>query len=345
MSGSLLLRDGLVPVMPHGCRPARIRWQRMRHRGTLRRGTGPGSTIAFPRHPRKIGAVSAKSPRGRSRVGRPVKPERHPRATALLALIGLLTWTAGGAQEPVAAVWKERAISFTYRSSIAVYSCNALRARVASILRAVGARNDIEIRLANCDESMVVPSTVVPSANAPDRTISRPVYGSNSILDRRDEREQSVDIRVVLFMPVEMTPDVLSELKADKSRRELITRVTGNPLPKFDDPIPFAAQRRVVTLSHETVGLEPAECELLDQLSRSAFPALDVQVHDRNYTCDRRRVSRIRPTLAVQALVPTFLEDGESTPPAATGGGDTHEAAPEDSSEEPAPTGHDPPPE
>jgi len=251
-----------------------------------------------------------------------------------------VTWTPGGAQEPVAAVWKERAINFTYRSSIAVYSCNALRARVASILRAVGARPDIEIRLANCNESVVV-----PGAGPTDRFDSRSRYESNPILDRRNEPEQSVDVRAVLFMPVEMTPDILSELKADKSRRELITRVTGNPLPRFDDPIPFAAQRRVVTLSYETVGLEPAECELLDQLSTSTFPALGLQVQDRNYSCDRKRVSRIRPTLAVQALVPTFLDGEDSTPAAATGGGETHEGAPEDSSEEPAPTASDPPPE
>ena len=275
-----------------------------------------GLAIAFPGYLRTIDVVSAESPPRGAGTGRHASTGRPLRATSLLALGLLWAWSPGLAQEPVAAVWKEREVSFTYRSAIAVYSCNALRARVATILRAVGARPDVEVTLVNCDESMVV----APSSVADNRVgSSRSTYAASALLDDR-QHEQSVSVRARLFMPAEITPDVMGELKADKSRRELITRVTGNPLPRFDDPVPFAALRRVVTLSHETIGLEPAECELLDQLSRIAFPALDVSVQDRDYSCDRRRVSRLRPTLVVEALVPATIDDLETEPPPAAGG-------------------------
>jgi hypothetical protein len=115
---------------------------------------------------------------------------------------------------------------------------------------------------------------------------------------------QSVFLHVTLMMPTQVTPEVLAELEKDKQRRELVARVSGNPAAKFNDPVIFAAERQEVTLSHKTVGLEPEECELLEQLSTSVFQELGVNVVRRRTNCDRTRPSLAPPELVVESLMP-----------------------------------------
>jgi len=240
------------------------------------------------------------------------------------------------AQEPVTAVWRKAEILFSYRSSIAIYSCDSLRDRVASILYAVGARRDLKIKVINCSQA------VVPMG-APAIDPARSTWGTESrasYLPPRGTVQQDSVVHVLLSMPAEMTPDVMEELKADKSRRELISRVTGDPIPRFDDPVPFAAERRVVTISHKTAGIEAVECQLLDQLVSTSFKDLGLRVVRRNHACDPRQVSKIRPTVQVEALVPVQSdtrekkqapagsgEDAGSEPPAGSGD-ETAEPAP-----------------
>lgn len=232
---------------------------------------------------------------------------------------------------PVPVVWKERELYFSYRSSKAIYSCSALQGRVASILLAVGARPDLEVTVQNCSVS-----PVVADVTTSDRTRwgweNRPA----SVVSRRDERQQVVDVVARVSMPVEMTPDVIAEMRADKSRRELISRSTGNPLPRFDDPIPFTAQKGVVTLSRETLGLEAAECELLDQLAASTFRVLDIRVVQRSYNCDRSQVSHIPPTLRVEAFVPASFRAVKAQPPPVTGENSNDPGEPASSDDQPA---------
>src|SRR5690606_11880073 len=108
---------------------------------------------------------------------------------------------------------------------------------------------------------------------------------------------QSAHLRVSAMMPVEVTPEVIAELERDKSRRALISRVTGNPAASLNDPIVFPAARQLVTLSHKTVDLEPEDCELLEQMSSGLFPELDIRVVRRGPSCDRHEVSHIPPRL------------------------------------------------
>jgi len=242
---------------------------------------------------------------------------------ALLALTLLPTCVPAAAPEPVTAVWKEHQLSFHYASFAAAYPCHVLRSRIARVLNAVGARPDLSVTLTNCDSSIIEPTVANGDATGwpQNRSGSRPDDPSSvSIRDgagwsqgrsasvsdayRRSEPLQVVDARVHLSMPAEMTPAVIAELKADRKRRELITRVTGDPLPLFDDPMVFTAQRQVVTLSHETTGIEPADCELLDQMAMTLFRTLGVRVLRRGYVCDRSWVSRIHPALDVEALLP-----------------------------------------
>lgn len=234
------------------------------------------------------------------------------RVCAWLAMTLLTSAARGAAQEPVAAVWKEHELVFTYRSSIALYTCGALQDRVASILRAVGARPDLQIKVTHCSTS-VVPTTDPhsdPRSWLPQDARFPQDTRTGSPLDRRPDREQSTVVRTRVRMPVEVTPDVMKEIERDKSRRELIARATGNPSAKFDDLVAFPAERRVVTLNYRTAGIEAIECELLDQMTSSVFRDLGIRVVRRGFTCDRLQASQIRPELDVEALLPVQYDPG-----------------------------------
>jgi len=246
------------------------------------------------------------------------------RLPVLLALSLLAIGGRAAAQEPVTAVWQKHKVVFTYQSSVAIYSCDSLRERVASIFYALGARPDLEVKVASC------PLSIIPS-DSTGYDAGRRTWEAGTGTDYMAPaaRQQGSTIIVRLSMPVEMTPEVVEELKADKSRRELISRVTGNPIPRFDDPVPFAAERRVVTLSNKTIGIEAAECQLLDQLVASAFDDLGLRVVRRRYSCDRHRSSTIDPMVDVEVLVPVTAEPRGGPQAPAEAGDETEPGAPE----------------
>jgi hypothetical protein len=223
--------------------------------------------------------------------------------TTLAALVLAAAPAQGTAQEPVPAVWKERKLSFHYNSSLAVYTCNALRGRVADLMRAVGARDDIRVSVNNCDDSVTAASggNVGPSTwNA-----SRPMSPQSSFGDRRPDttRRQTVVVMITAMLPTQVTPEVLAELEKDKERRELIARVSGNPAARFADPVIFPAERQQVTLSRKTLKLQPHECELLDEMATSVFRDIGVEVVRRNANCDRTEQSLMPPEMVVETLM------------------------------------------
>lgn len=244
-------------------------------------------------------------------------PERVRRASALLALALLVLSIQAAAQEQMAAVWKLRELSFVYGSSTAVYSCSALQARVASILRAVGARADVEVKVDHCGEFITPPDA---GMNDPGSSWETP---SDRLPDRATDHRETAHVQVSVMMPTEVTPEVLAEIQRDKSRRELVQRVTGNAASKLTDPNVFTAQWQHVTLSRKTIGLEPAECELLDQMSRGVLRELGVRVVRRGFACDPRRVSQISPELEVEALLPALFVTGDAQQMPAAGEDET----------------------
>lgn len=211
-----------------------------------------------------------------------------------------------------AAVLKSQEVDFFYRSSVAHFSCSALQGRVASIFRALGARNDIQVGVTSCDFlAPGEPGAVfdLPSASdgvdgSADRWQSSTTTRFGTRSDRR--REQSSHVRVRMMLPVEVTDEVLAEMERDKSRRELVSRVTGNAAAALNDPIVFPAQRQLVTLSRKTVDLAPEDCELIEQMARSAFPKVGIRVVERGRSCDRNHVSRLPVEIVVDALMPAF---------------------------------------
>jgi hypothetical protein len=230
-------------------------------------------------------------------------------ACALMAV----SWLALGADkpphEPITAVYKAQEFSFQYRSSNRFYPCHELEQRVAVILVAVGARDDINVKARNCDAFLIDNDNSIDPMTVRDNMdpFERDRFGTSSRFGRtNDRREQYASVRVQLMMPVEVTPQVLKEIEKDKSRRELVSRVTGNMAAAFNEPIIFEAKRQEVTLSQRTVRLRPEDCELLDQMSNSVFRRLHVKVLRRSFSCGPRdSASRIAPQLIAEALLPT----------------------------------------
>lgn len=240
-----------------------------------------------------------------------------PVALKLLSATALMLAGGASADTPITAVYKVQELSFQYRLPRQAQPCHELQARVANILLAVGARDDIKVDVRNCDaymigdDDMMDPMPGRSSSDPSDRADpfernNDPFNRSNSAFgNAARERRQTASIRIRLQMPVEMTPAVMKEIEKDKSRRELVSRVTRNPAASMNDPILFEAQRQEVTLSSRTVRLRAEDCELLEQMSNQLFRKLDVKVTRRTASCGPRDSSRIPPQMDVEALLPT----------------------------------------
>lgn len=213
----------------------------------------------------------------------------------------------------ITAVWKERRLSFNYSSTSTIYSCNAMESRVASVLRAVGARDDVKVRVNGCNISPSSdPRMSVPVGSR--GTVSMdPTYDRYRSQGSAANPRQFATVYVTAMLPAEVSDDVYAELEKDKSRRELVARATGNAAARFNDPILFAAQRQRVTLSYDTIGIEVEECELLDQLTSMLLPQIGVRVVSRSGTlCPRG--SSLPPQVVVDALMPFYGDPSSALP-------------------------------
>lgn len=252
------------------------------------------------------------------------------RKSTCLAALGVLVLVAapvrGSMGEPVPAVWKEQKLTFHYDSSFNIYTCSALRGRVADLMRAVGARDDVRVKAYHCDESMV-PTTAGDIGGRGTWNASGTLSPRSAYPGQRPDTvpRQSAVVMITAMMPTEVTPEVRAELEKDKERRELIARVSGNPAARFNDPVMFLAERQQVTLSRKTLKLEPYECELVDQMATTVFRRLGLDIVRRNADCDRNGTSKIPPELVVESLMaaqPKPLQDdaeeaGDTEPPVA----------------------------
>jgi len=218
----------------------------------------------------------------------------------------------------IPAVLKTREANFVYRSSARQLSCDELRRRIARILGALGARQDIDVRAHECD-TFIDPMDRAgrdrmnrqDSTDPLDRSASSPLErmrapSATSFNDR--SRSQSTPVRIRAMMPVELTSDIMDEVEKDKARRELVSRVTGNANAAMNDAIFFPAEVRQVELSHDTLDLEPMDCELMEQMASSVFRKLDIKVKARSLSCDPRERSSINPSLTVEALLPVGFQ-------------------------------------
>lgn len=246
--------------------------------------------------------------------------DRLRRAGVVFALTSLAACSEAAAQEQaqvpeqtptqtqeqaVIAVWKAREVDFLYRSSVAIFSCSALQDRVIAILRGVGARDDVQVRVDDCGNSFLPSDAPSHAPNTWDTGNASNTWPtpSSRFSTQPTARQQTSHVRARVMWPTEVTQEILGELDRDKSRRELVSRVTGNPAAMLDDPVAFKAKRQAITLSHKTIGLDPVECELLEQMSTSVFRELGIRVVRRSSSCGRNSVSRIPPQMTVESLI------------------------------------------
>lgn len=228
-------------------------------------------------------------------------------ALVLLTAVGsLLASSAASADKQIAAVLKTQEVDFVYRSVVNLFACDELRNSVATILRAMGARDDVQVKVNDCEIVLIPDSTT--SSPAWDRSLPgdpvNPVNPADRFRDGSDERRQWSTVHVRLMFPVEATPEIMAEIDKDKSRRDLISRVTGNPAMALNDPIVFPAERKEVTLSNKSIRLRPEHCELIEQMSQSLFRQLNIKVISRQMSCDRYGRSHFAPKVTVEVLWP-----------------------------------------
>lgn len=238
-------------------------------------------------------------------------------AAFVLSALLMAAGEAGAAEPETTAVLKLHEFSFVYRSSNYLLSCGDIRGRVASVLRSLGASQDVQVRVNGCDtvampldrrgDTLDGPGTVRSSSGRWGASVDpfeHPYDDGNPSSDLTRRRSvvpaQSTHVDIRALLPVEMTAKVQAELQKDRSRRELISRV--NPSSGIGEPVVFAAERRVVELSRKTIRLEPEECELMEQMSRSIFRKIGARVVRRASCPDEP--SNIPPKLMVEALLP-----------------------------------------
>jgi hypothetical protein len=209
-------------------------------------------------------------------------------------------------QEPIAAALKLHEVDFVYRTSRNYLSCGELQNGVAVILRALGARDDVDVRVSNCTFTDIPDATISNDGSTWNNQVWDRSTRQQSPMERMrgETNNQSTALHIRAMLPVPANKKVLKEMEQDKARRELISRVTGNPNAALNDPILFAATRQEVTLSHDTIKLEPEHCQLLEQMINSVLRRLDMRVVRKNMSCDPHQRSSFPPSATIEALLP-----------------------------------------
>jgi hypothetical protein len=219
-------------------------------------------------------------------------------ALVLLAASSLMVSGAALAEEQIPAVLKLHEVQFVYRSVANFFACDELRRDVAVILRAIGARDDVQVRVNDCE------LVLLPDERGSSWDRWHPESPSDRFRNFDEDQRQFSTVHIKVMFPIEATPEVMKEIDKDKSRRDLISRVTGES-PAALDPIVFPAEHREVTLSRTTLRLRPEHCELLEQMLPSLARQLHFKVIDKQLSCDRYGRAEFTPKVTVEVLWPS----------------------------------------
>jgi hypothetical protein len=170
--------------------------------------------------------------------------------------------------EPVTAIWREHRIAFDYHSFNVRYSCSGLQKKLGSILKAVGAHDDLEVEI-NC---------------APDSFIS------------------SANMLVTLKLPVAASEANVLAATTYTTQQELVARLQRVQLPTANDLQRFNAEWRTISLTrNRRLRLDSGDCDLLTGVREQLLPKLGITTQD--FVCYGNG-TRTRPKIQVAALVP-----------------------------------------
>jgi len=180
--------------------------------------------------------------------------------TGVFAIGGALAMLVGGSvaamepvsvPEPVVATWKEAQIDFTYIGRTSFYTCDSLREKVARILRAAGARDDLVVSSFGC-------------------------FGPSDF-------DRFTRVRIKASVPVVAEPGGLAP--EERSRRELVSRVRGEQPSEEELLGQFPAAWQTVKFSGRSRIVDDGDCELLEQMAYSVFKPLGIEVVRGNNRC------------------------------------------------------------
>jgi hypothetical protein len=150
-----------------------------------------------------------------------------------------------GTAAAVNAVWVEHEFTFTYMGLGTYYSCGGLESKIEYILNELGARPRPRVQV-NCSDGPGV--QWIPTA------------------------------RIRVAVPAEATPELLAQLEADRSKRELVARVQGKGTAVDVATAQFPAERRIVEFEGRRTGrINDGDCELFDQLLPRVLEPLGVR--------------------------------------------------------------------
>ncbi|MCX7053791.1 MAG: hypothetical protein NTU56_06225 [Proteobacteria bacterium] len=150
-----------------------------------------------------------------------------------------------GAAPTVNAVWTEHEFTFTYFGRGTYYSCGGLDDKIEYILTALGARPEPWVQV-NCLDGGGV--QLMPTA------------------------------RIKVAVPTEATPELLAQLEADKSKRELVAKVQRKGTTVDVATAQFPAERRIVEFEGRRLDhINDGDCELFDQLLPQVLEPLGIR--------------------------------------------------------------------
>jgi hypothetical protein len=170
--------------------------------------------------------------------------------------------------EPIDAIWRQHRVNFDYHSFNVRYSCDGLQSKVRSILKAMGAHQDLEVAV-NCPSGGLV---------------------------------TSASLLLTLKLPVVASEENVRSATTYTTQQELVARLRSVQLPGANDLQRFNAQLRTIKLTRDRrLNLDSGDCDLLEGVRDQLLPKLGISSNA--FHCYDGG-TRTRPKFEVAALVP-----------------------------------------
>jgi hypothetical protein len=196
---------------------------------------------------------------------------------ALLVALGGHAFAAD--EQPVPAKWKVQEVRFSYAGFTTAYDCDAVAAKIRTILLTLGAHESTQVRATGCP------------TNWPSRTFF-------------------VTITAATPVPVaELEKQEAEKSSAEKSREELLKRLGVKN--RFEDE-QFLASWKTVDLEKERrLRIEAGDCELMEDLRDEVFPKLGIKIEEERISCTPNQLSLQPPHIRVSALAQIQTADAQ----------------------------------
>ena len=126
--------------------------------------------------------------------------------------------------------------------------------------------------------------------------------------------------RIRVAVPTEVTPELLAQLEAEKSKRELVAKTQGKGLAVDAATAQFPAERRIVEFTGRRIGrighIDDGDCELFDQLLPQVLEPLGIrEAPGSSLTCTPRTSQFGSVHLKLESLHAKPAAVAEATPP------------------------------